>query len=57
MSEVDRLILLFILTVGFWTIVLYNSISLEVSLVGAAGSFVIAMFWLHLLFLEKENKK
>ena len=57
MIEDNRLILLFLLTVGFWAIALYNSISLEVYLVGATGSFVIAMFWLHLLFLEKENKK
>ena len=57
MSEDDRLTILFILTVGFCVLAINSSILLEEYLAGATGSFVIGMFWLHLWYLEKENKK
>jgi len=52
MSEEDRLIILFILSVVFLVLALSTG-----TLVGVIGAIMSAAFWYHLRCLEKEKKK
>ena len=57
MSGNDRIIILFISTVGFWVFTLWVCSLLVECLVGSISNFLIAAFWYHLWRLEKEKQK
>ena len=57
MSEEDRIIILFILTVGFWVLALFSCILSGMCLVGSIAAFLLAGFWYHLWRLERKKKK
>ena len=57
MSEEDRIIILFILTVGYWVLALLSFILSEMYLVGPIANFLLAGFWYHLWRLEREKMK
>ena len=57
MSESDRVIILFFLTVGFCVLELLVCISLGECFVGSMGAFMTAAFWYHLWRLKKEKEK